>query len=312
MRRDVTGANSSNEPDVTGLFLRNSIIGRRIAYYPYIQRKHIMSKNGGRRKAMRLSILLLVAVFSTLLALGVSANFAFAASNPVQCYVQYRVTVNNQGDSTASRTVTVNESAKPTSQNGFIAITLALSSSKANFTYSRDVNSSSLPEVFPYLSGLANQSFSYQVHGVSISANLVNKGAVPVSFNSKSYDATNYQVSFSAMNSSSGKSLSASGSLVSMPSGLIYSVQLLINGTTSINVQLVSTNLPLTDSPSSANTLGVAMVGAGVFGAAALAAPTIFKRVKHGTSAKNNIPINADETKTQPENGDEKPSYWVD
>ena len=245
-----------------------------------------------------------------------SISVVFAAPQPTSGYVQYSVTVDDQDGFAIPRIFTVNESVQLTSQNGFVAITLALSSNALNFSYSRDVNASSLPMIFPYLSGLANQSFSYQYSGISISANIANTGVVPVILNGTSYQAINYQVSLSITNSTIGKSISASGNIVSMPSGLVNSVQFLINGTTSINVQLLSTNLPLIDPPNAINPLGASMVGAGVIAAIVLAVPTIFRKVKHRNSANSE---STNETKDQKNgdneherDGEQNPSYWVD
>jgi hypothetical protein len=247
-----------------------------------------------------------------------STAIVFAAPQPTSGYVQYTITVGGQGSSALPRTFTVNESAQPTSQNGFVAIAMALYSNAMNFSYSRDINYSSLPMIFPYLSGLANQSFSYQMQWISISADIANTGSVQAIFNGTSYQATNYQVSVSATNSTTGKLMSATGNLISMPSGLLYSIKLSINGlngTTQVNAQLLSTNLPLTAPPTSINPVGASMVGAGVIAAVAIAIPAVLK-VKH----KNHPDIApTTEKKKTPQigggpesNGEEEPSYWVD
>jgi len=246
---------------------------------------------------------------------GAAPNLAFAAT-PTSGYVQYSITIGSQGSSSTMKTVNVTESAQSTGQSGFVALTVALSSNMLNFSYSKDVNSSSLPEIFPYLPGLTNQSFSYQVRGISISASITNAGGSQVIFGNESYQATNYQVSLSATNSTNGNSVSASGNIVSMPSGLVDSFQFMINGTTSVNAKLLSTNLPLTDPPDNVNTLGASMLGVGVIVAIAFAVPAVFKRVKH-RSDPNSSPDN--ETEGQQRSGDENekdreknPSYWVD
>jgi hypothetical protein len=299
-----------------------------------------------------------VAKVAILVFVVVSAfNFAYAAPQPTKGYVQYTVTL-NPGLLAAPMIFTVNESAQPTSQNGFVAVTLSLSSNMMNFSYSKDVNSSSLPEVFPYLSGLTNQSFSSQASGISFAADLANTGSVPVVFNGASYQATNYQVSLSATNSTSGKSVSVSGNIVSMPSGLLESVKLSLNGLAnltglsslgnssglsglgnlsglsglsgfgnltglsgligafSVDVQLSSTSLTLTDPPSSVNPLGASLLVGAVIVAVALAVPAVFKKVRQSNSIK---PAVTNQTKAmtqvggEPENADgKKPSYWVD
>lgn len=256
-----------------------------------------------------------VAILMSMLVVGAAASFVLATGQS-SGYVQYKINIINPDDPASPRTAIVNESAQPTGQTGFVDLTLSLSSTAMNFTYSKDVNSSSLPEIFPYLSGLTNQSFSYEVQGLSITANLVNTGQVPVTFNGVTYQATQYLVSFSAMNSSSMKSISAYGNIISMPSGLIYTVQLSLNQTTSVNVTLLSTNLTLTDPSSSVNPLGASVLGAGVIAAVAIAAPTIFKKVKHNKTndqdQTNEVRANQENDSEQENRDEKKPSYWVD
>jgi hypothetical protein len=241
------------------------------------------------------------------------------ASSPTSGYVQYTVTLSGvQIGSNSPNTFTLNESAQPTGQSGFVTIALALFSNEMNFSYSRSMNSSSLPEIFPYLSGLANQSFTYQTQGMSISANIANTGNVQVNFNGTGYQATNYQFAFSATNTTSQKPISATGTLVSMPSGLIYSLQVSIsgmNGTTQVTAQLLSTNLSLTAPPNNVNVVGASLVGGGVIAALAIAVPSVLK-VKHknqsdasSTVEKTETPQNSDKPK---DSDQEKPSYWVD
>jgi hypothetical protein len=263
---------------------------------------------------MRSSFFTLILIAMLMFMVGTASNFAFAAT-PTSGYVQYSITMGSQGSSTL-KTVIVTESSQSSGQSGFVNLTLALSSNMLNFSYSKDVNSSSLPEIFPYLSGLTNQSVSYQVRGISISASIANTGGSQVIFGNESYQATNYQVSLAATNSTSGNFVSATGSIVTMPSGLVDSFQFVINGTTSVNAKLLSTNLSLTDPPDNVNTLGASMLGVGVIVAIAFAVPTVFKRVKH---RGNPNPGSADEIEGQQQSGDEKekdseekPSYWVD
>lgn len=264
---------------------------------------------------MRFSVFTIVKVALLLFLIGVAFNCASAAS-PTSGYVQYSITVSGQGASNMPKTITVNETAQPASQSGFIALTLSLSSNVLNFTYSKNVNSSALPETFPYLSGLTSQSFSYQVSEFSISASIANTGSSNVIFNGESYQATNYQVSLSATNSTSGKSVSASGNIVSLPSGLVDSAQFLVNGTTSINAQLLSTNLSLTDPANNANTVGVSLLIVGLFVAVAIAVPAVFKIKRHPNPTNSS---STDETEGKQQSGDaqesddeKKPSYWVD
>jgi hypothetical protein len=163
---------------------------------------------------------------------------------------------------------------------------------------------------------LTSQSFSYQVSGFSISADIVNIGSSTITFNNESYQATNYQVSLSATNSTGGDSISANGTLTSLPSGLINSAQFLINGTTSINAQLLSTDLPLTAPASDVNTVGASLLVAGVLVAIAIAVPAVFKIRKHHNLSNSASDDKTEETqqcgKEEKSDSEEKPSYWVD
>ena len=118
---------------------------------------------------------------------------------------------------------------------------------------------------------------------------------------------------FSIQCSSSMISFSADGNIVSMPSGLIYQIQLSFNQTSSVEILLTSTNLELDEPPSSANPLGAAILGGGAILAVAIVAPTIFKKLKHNNS-KHQTPTNG--SKTNQDNGmepkkeaEKKPSW---
>ena len=239
-----------------------------------------------------LVLLTFLAAFALLT--GAATSIAYA-SQPSQGYVQYSVTLN----STQPSTFTVNESVTQTSQKGFDDIGLAISSTNTNLTLSRILNVSSFPEIFPYLPGI-NGTYSFQSHGIAISASIQNTGTSSVSFHGDNYQVTNYAISVTGTNSSSGKSGSLSGVFSSMPSGLLYSAQVKFNDTLSANVQLLATNLPLVSSTSSLSsaTIGVAIVGASVFGAVALAVPALFKRAKNSSKNRNDV--------------ETKPDYWVD
>lgn len=259
--------------------------------------------------------IVIIAILTLTLLFAAAANFALA-NGQSSGYVQYKVTISNPENSILPITAIVNWTAEPAGQTGFVDLTLVISSATANFSYSRDVNSSSLPEIFPYLSGLTNQSLSYEIKGISFTANLVNTGQVPVTFNGTAYQATKYLVSFSAVNSSSAKSFSGNGDIISMPSGLIDTVQLSLNQTASVNATLLSTNLSLNAPASKINPLGASLLGVALIAGVAIAAPTIFKKVKEN---KRSEQTQDSETKTsqegdvKQENEDEKkPSYWVD
>src|SRR5205809_3345084 len=242
-----------------------------------------------------------VLVFSTLLLVVVhGANITIG---PTQGYVEYRITLNNQTSTLAS--FLLNESAQPTGQDCIVLVTANLLSAVKNFTYSRALNTSSFPEVFPYLLGISNQSLSYHAYGVSLTLHIVNTGSAQITFNGQSFQGTSYQVAASATYASATSSVSANGTIITMPSGLIYSVQLESINSYSVQMRLEETNLALIDpSNSSSLPIGIALVSLGLLAAAVFAAPSIFKRLKSKLAA---TPTTSDEP-----GGEEKPSYWVD
>jgi len=186
-----------------------------------------------------------------------------------------------------------------------VLVTANLLSTVRNFTYYRALNTSSFPEVFPYLLGISNQSLSYHAYGVSLTLNIVNTGNTQITFNGQSFQGTSYQVTASATYASATASVSANGTIVTMPSGLIYSVHLESINSYSVQMQLEETNLALVDPSNSSNLpIGIALVSLGLLGAAVFAAPSIFKRLK-------SKPATAPATSDEP-GGEEKPSYWVD
>lgn len=255
----------------------------------------------------------IVAILALTLLFGAAANFAWA-SGPDSGYVQYKVTVSSQESSIKPVSATINETVQPSSQSGFIYITLTVSSDAGNFSYSKNVKASSLPETFPYLSGLTTQSLSYQAEGFSITATLNNTGQTPITFNGTSYQATKYLVSFSVTNSSA-TSFSGNGTILSLPSGLIDTIQLSVNQTAMVNVALLSTDLSLNAPTTGVNPLGASLLGVALVVAVAIAGPTIYKKTK---DEKNKKQTRQDEAKSaqegevEKENEEEKPSYWVD
>ena len=243
--------------------------------------------------AMMLSLMLLIGVVY-------AVDFG-----PSSGFVQYQVTVSSPENSIASFTTVVNETAQPSGQSGIIDLTLGVSSAASNFSYSRDVNSSSLPEIFPYLPVLTNQSLSYEVSGFSINVNFVNTGQVAVVFHGTSYQATNFLVSFSG-----------NGNVTSLPSGLIDTVQLSVNQTVSVDATLLSTDLSINAPASSISPAGVSLLGVALLVAIVIAVPTIFMqalRKKHNKQNQENETKNSQESNETKENqNDQKPSYQVD
>ena len=262
---------------------------------------------------------LIVAFFLLMLLLGTSANFVLASGSN-SGFVQYEISVSGQESSqipfSLPVSATINESVQPTDQSGFIDLTLSLSSDVSNFSYSRVVNASSLPVVFPYLSGLSNQSLSYQVQGYSIAASLFNTGQVPITFNGTSYQATKYLVAFEAVNASSATSFSGNGTVISMPSGLIEEVQFSLNQTVSVSVLLLSTDLSLNAQGISINPLGASLLGVASVAAVAIAGPTIFRRAKKSKTKQqsrvNEVKSVQEGDIEREEESKTKPSYWVE
>ena len=249
---------------------------------------------------MRISILLIA--LSIIALLSVPSLIVFGAQ-PAKGYVEYNVTLSYQNNST---NFTVNESAQAASQSGLVPLTLAITSDNGNLTYSRLINVSSIPEIFPYTNGLDNQSFSYANKGGAISVHIVNTGSSSISFNGSTYQATNYKLFLSASNSS--HVFSAEGNIISMPSGLVYSLYLQVNGTTTIQAKLVSTDLSLASPSNSSTTVGVALVSAGVLGSFALAIPSAFK----WRSKRKHDMIRSTPNMSVEDSKKEKPPYWVD
>src|SRR5438552_2368960 len=243
-----------------------------------------------------------VLVFSAILLVG-TVHGANVTIGPTQGHVEYRIIIYNQSTTVAS--FLLNESAQPTGQNGIVQVTANLISTLRNFTYSRALNTSSFPEVFPYLLRIGNQSFSYHTYGVSLNLHIVDTGNAQITFNGQTFQGTSYQVTASATYASTTGSVSANGTISTMPSGLIYSVQLESINSYSVQIRLEQTNLALID-PSNSNSLaiGIALVSLGLLGAAVFAAPSIFKRLKRQ-------PATTPSTPGEPET-DEKPPYWVD
>jgi len=251
-------------------------------------------------------------MLSFMLLIGVVYAVDFGPSSG---FVQYQVMVSSPKNSGLSFATVVNETTQPSSQSGIIDLTLGISSAASNFSYSRDVNSSSLPEIFPYVPILTNQSLSYEVSGFSINVNFVNTGQVAVVFDGTSYQATNFLVSFSAT-STAATSFTGEGNVTSLPSGLIYTVQLSVNQTVSVDATLLSTDLSINAPASNISPVGVSLLGVALLAAIVIAVPTIFMqalRKKHNKQNQENETKNSHENnETKEDQNNQKPSYQVD
>jgi len=249
-----------------------------------------------------------------LLTLFLGAVYGFAQVNGQSSgFVQYKVAFNSSENPALSVSATVNESAQPANQAGFIDLTLGISFDSTSLTYSKDVNSSSLPEVFPYLPAITNQSLSYAFHGYLIDAKLVNAGQVQVTFNGTVYSGTKYLFSFSATNSSSVNSLTGNGDIICLPSDLIDTAQISLNQTGTVTATLLSTDLPLNSVSVKVNSVGVSLFGVLLAAVVAIAALTIFRKVRENKRSNQAEEERRKEEGTENEGADEdKPSYWVD
>jgi hypothetical protein len=239
--------------------------------------------------------------FSALLLVAV-VNGANVTIGPTQGHVAYKVNINNQGTTVAS--FVLNESAQPTGQNGIVLVTANLLSTLRNFTYSRALNTSSFAEVFPYLLGVTNQSLSYHAYGISLTLHIVSTGNAPITFNGQTYQGTSYRMSALANYPSTTAPVSANGTIITTPSGLIYSLELGSTNSYSVQMRLEETNLALVDPLNNSLPVGIAFVSLGLFGAIVFAVPSIFKRLKRKPEATPSPPGEPGR--------EEKPSYWVD
>jgi hypothetical protein len=195
-------------------------------------------------------------------------------------YATYNITGNAKGH---SFNVIVNESVAPSSANGMSDVTLQIASMMGNFSYSKIMNSSQV--ILPYFPTIANQSFTYQFHNYSISATIDQAGSGSVSYNGKTYTVSNY--TFNVGVSGNMTQMSAKGSASVLPSGLVYSAWIVANGTNTINIQLLGTNLPLTSqSGSSSTTTSIAVGGSAASIVAGVGAIVLYRR-KNSSQAGN-------------------------
>jgi len=138
-----------------------------------------------------------------LLSLGAYSSIASGASGPGtqpnHGYVTYQISLTKAGNPT--EVFVINETGQPTAQNDLVKLTFALSSNERHFTYSKVVNSSLLPEIFPYLPDMNNQSLSYSSHGIMLSTQITRSGTIQVTFDGRTYTAEKHAVSISVSGS---------------------------------------------------------------------------------------------------------------
>jgi membrane-bound inhibitor of C-type lysozyme len=219
---------------------------------------------------------------------------AFAATAPQ--FVSYNVSGSGNGHSFSA---TVNETVSQSSMSGMSDFTIQIGSAMSNFSYSKIMNSSQI--ILPYFPTIANQSLTYQFHNYTITASITQSGTGSANYDGKTYTLSNYTfvVTASGQSQMSGQSqvMSATGSASVFPSGLVYSASFVANGTDTVNVQLLSTNLALDPSSgSSQTTTSIAVAGSA---ASVLAGVGVFVAYKRRNS-------------TSEKSGESKPLYHVD
>ena len=132
---------------------------------------------------------------------------------------------------------------------------------------------------------------------------VVKTGTSTVKISGSSYTVTNYSFQLSGSRLG-GNSVSVSGDVSALPSGLVYSASVGANGY-SASVQLLKTNLPLnTSNSSSSNTKTTSVLIAGGFGtlAAGVGAFAVYRKRNVGEGSE---PSQNDEDR-------KKPLYHVD
>ena len=227
-------------------------------------------------------------LLSTLAAVMLAAGLVGAVSGATPGFAAYTVQFSTHG---VSRSFTVNESVTQTSKPALDRLFLSVTSPSANFTYSKFVNSSVV--IQPFLPAVANQTFSFGSNKTSVSIKLTQNGTAPLTFQGSAYTLTSF--TFSAHFSARNRTGSAEGTLLTFPSGLIYSVREDFNGTSNLLITLTATSLPLTvGAASPAVQVSSIGVGAGVaISALALGLGVQIRRRKNRIVEK-------------------KPEYWVD
>ena len=227
-------------------------------------------------------------ILSTFAAVTLVVGLVGAVSGATPGFAAYTVQFSTHG---VSRSFTVNESVTQTSKPALDKLFLSVTSPSANFTYSKFVNSSLM--IQPFLPAVTNQTFSFGSNKTSVSIKLTQNGTAPLGFQGSTYTLTSY--TFSARYSARNYTGSASGTLLTFPSGLIYSVREDFNGTSNLLITLTATSLPLTvGAASPAVQVSSIGVGAGVaISALALGMGVQIRRRKNRIVEK-------------------KPEYWVD
>lgn len=165
----------------------------------------------------------------------------------------------------------------------------------SNLSYSRLVNSSYA--MLPVIPNVGNFSFSQQFHNVSVSASITKIGTGNAEISGSTYATTSYSFQVTASRAN-GKTITASGELSTLPSGLLYSATINAKGYT-IQVALLGTNAALSaSSQSSSTTTSAAIIGGSGAAIVGLGAFAFYKRRSSSSEPKAE--------------GESKPLYHVD
>lgn len=232
---------------------------------------------------MNARLILLVALFATSPLVFLPAA---ASSGGTTQYATYNIAAIN---STKTISAVVNESITP-STSGLSVISLQLLSNLSNLSYSRLVNSTYA--IFPILPSIGNQSFSYQTMNYSIAFSVIETGKGSATVSGATYVTTNYTFSVNAT-MSGGREISATGTLAVLPSGLVDSAIVNAYGTT-VQAQLISTNLSLSQDSSNSSTMQTATIAGGasaIFGVGALVFYRHQRSVSHSSETEKNKPL---------------------
>jgi hypothetical protein len=216
---------------------------------------------------------------------------AAGASPPSPGYAAYSVQGTSNG---VTHSFVVNESLSHGTSASSI-LSLVLTSSHGNLSYSRDINSS--VDVLPYMPAITNQNLSYSFNSTTISATVSSGASVSAAFHGSSYSLSSY--AFSVNVDSPRGAMTAAGTVLAFPSDLVYSVNGTVNGGDSFSITLLSTSLPLTSSSHSFGSAQATSVGLGA--GAAITALALGLGVRFRKSGS-----------THTESREAKPDHWVD
>jgi hypothetical protein len=222
---------------------------------------------------------------SALLTLALASVLLFAplTTASVGSFVQYRITATLPG---GVRSAVVNETISSSDKPGMSVLSLAVSGSVQNLTYSRLVNATEA--FFPYLTPIGSQALDYS-NGTSVMlrANVTSTGTSELAFAGSNYTMDEYALTISVVYGN--RTANLVGTVETFPSALVYSASLEANGMASVKVYLLSTDLQL--DPQSSSVSSAAFVGAGLgVGAVALVAALLVRRRENAAAKQPRQP----------------------